>query len=48
MAKLMHATEWLWDGDIGEETFKRRLADVELSRSRLAIAEERHVKELAK
>ena len=29
-AKVMHAAEWLWSGDDGEDTFLRKLMDIEL------------------
>lgn len=29
-AKKMHAVEWLWSGDDGEDTFLRRMMEIEL------------------
>ncbi len=31
-AEVMHAVEWLYDGDYGEKTFLKKLLDIELKR----------------
>jgi hypothetical protein len=31
-ARVMHAVEWLWSGDTGEDSFKREMMEIELDR----------------